>query len=256
MYDQITPLTPPSASTPTPPAPATPQPGTPSTPAPSIAVQRRSVGPGFVLSAVLAAAVLASGGTYLAVSAANGNAPAPAGTPVGNVASTGSLAGGTTSVVDIVKAVSPAVVTIVAEGITSTDPMTGQTRQGSGSGSGVIFDANGLILTNHHVVAGDPSVAHGQPQGWPLVPGHDLRHRHADGPRDRQGRRDRPADCADRRLVVHPGRPGGDRHRQPARHLHRLGHERHHLRARPQHPDRGRRDPQQPHPDRHRDQPR
>jgi S1-C subfamily serine protease len=48
-------------------------------------------------------------------------------------------------VVDIVKAVSPAVVTIVAE-----SPM------GSGTGPGVIFDANGLILTNRHVVAGDP----------------------------------------------------------------------------------------------------
>ena len=129
----------------------------PPTAAPSVAGQRRSVGPGFVLSAVLASALLASGGTYLAVSAATGRAPAPAGTPVGNVASTGSLAGGTDSVVDIVKAVSPAVVTIVADGITSTDPATGQTGQGSATGSGVIFDADGLILTNHHVVAGDPT---------------------------------------------------------------------------------------------------
>jgi S1-C subfamily serine protease len=119
--------------------------------------QRRSVGPGFVLSAVLASAVLASGGTYLAVSAAIGTPPAPASTPVGNVASTGSFAGGQGSVVDIVKAVSPAVVTIVADGVTSTDPQTGQTRQGTATGSGVIFDANGLILTNHHVVEGNPS---------------------------------------------------------------------------------------------------
>ena len=159
MYDQITPLTPSNASTPATPPPAY-HPGADQrsrTPAPSVAGQRRSVGPGFVLSAVLASALLASGGTYLAVSAATGTAPAPAGTPVGNVASTGSLAGGTNSVVDIVKAVSPAVVTIVADGITSTDPATGQTAQGSATGSGVIFDANGLILTNHHVVAGDPS---------------------------------------------------------------------------------------------------
>jgi S1-C subfamily serine protease len=60
-------------------------------------------------------------------------------------------------VVDIVKAVSPADVTIVADGVTSTDPATGQTRQGTATGSGVIFDAKGLILTNHHVVEGDPS---------------------------------------------------------------------------------------------------
>jgi S1-C subfamily serine protease len=166
MYDQMTPLTPSNASTPaasaTSPTPATAPatsptpPPTPTTAAP-VAGQRRPVGPGFVLSAVLASAILASGGTYLAVSATKGTAPAPAGTPVGTVASTGTLGGGTYSVVDIVKAVSPAVVTIVADGVTSTDPSTGQTRQGSATGSGVIFDANGLILTNHHVVAGDPS---------------------------------------------------------------------------------------------------
>jgi len=162
MYDQFTPLTPQGASAP---APAT-SPTTPSTtPAPTLSVpttataaaQRRSVGPGFVLSAVLASAVLASGGTYLAVSAATGTAPAPVSTPVGNVASTGSLAGSQGSVVDIVKAVSPAVVTIVADGVTSTDPSTGQARQGTATGSGVIFDASGLILTNHHVVEGNPS---------------------------------------------------------------------------------------------------
>ena len=59
--------------------------------------------------------------------------------------------------VDIVKTVSPAVVTIQADGIASTDPTTGQTGTGSAIGSGVIFDANGLILTNHHVVEGNPS---------------------------------------------------------------------------------------------------
>src|SRR5436190_8121283 len=39
---------------------------------------RRSVGPGFVLGAVLASALLASGGTYLAVQAADGNHTTPA----------------------------------------------------------------------------------------------------------------------------------------------------------------------------------
>jgi S1-C subfamily serine protease len=167
MYDQITPLTPSSASAPTEPAAPLPV----YEPAPVFASatpvttgQRRAVGPGFVLSAVLASAILASGGTYLAVSAASGTHLVPASTPVGNVASSGSAATGNASaatgngsVVDIVKAVSPAVVTIVSDGITSTDPQTGQTQQGTATGSGVIFDANGLILTNHHVVAGDPS---------------------------------------------------------------------------------------------------
>jgi S1-C subfamily serine protease len=157
MYEHITPLTPSSASTPTTSAAPTPEPTkTSTTTVAPVVGQRRAVGPGFVLSAVLASALLASAGTYVAVSAAKGTAPAPAGIPVGTVASSGSLAG-QGSVVDIVKAVSPAVVTIVADGVTSTDPSTGQTRQGSATGSGVIFDANGLILTNHHVVAGDPS---------------------------------------------------------------------------------------------------
>ncbi len=134
---------------------------------------RRSVGPGFVLGAVLASALLASGGTYLAVQAADGShtvptsastitpaaaasTPAPAGTtaPAGG---TTAPAGGQASVVDIVKAVSPAVVTIVADGVTATDPTTGQTGVGTATGSGIIFDANGLILTNHHVVEGNPS---------------------------------------------------------------------------------------------------
>jgi serine protease Do len=136
------------------------------------------VGARFVVGAVIAATVLASGGTYLAVSAANGGrdgagaspilttavtpaSPAPSAVAPGGVAPVPATPGppaiGSTSVVDIVKAVSPAVVTIVAEGVTETDPTTGMTGQGTATGSGVIFDASGLILTNHHVVAGDPS---------------------------------------------------------------------------------------------------
>ena len=142
----------------------------------SAEAQRRSVGPGFVLGAVLASALLASGGTYLAVQAADGtntvptsgsaitpaaaaSTPAPAGStaPAGGTTAPAAPAGGQASVVDIVKNVSPAVVTIVADGVTATDPTTGQSGTGTATGSGVIFDANGLILTNHHVVAGDPS---------------------------------------------------------------------------------------------------
>ena len=184
MYEPLTPGTPmgePKPSTPQP-APLTPQPG-PSLPA-AARDQRRSVGPGFILGAVLATAVLASGGTYLAVSGdgrgsvnpaaadanqapagnsgTSGNSGGGAAAPVAPVAPVAPAApaaplGGQTSVVEIVKAVSPAVVTIVADGVTSTDPATGQTGQGTATGSGVIFDSNGLILTNHHVVAGDPS---------------------------------------------------------------------------------------------------
>ena len=150
-------------------------------PAPKAPTARRSAGAGMVVSAVLATAVLASGGTYIAMHAAgvgntaatqppvftstaagNGAQPtqAPSAVGPGSQAPTAAPlapAGGQASVVDIVKAVSPAVVTIVAEGVTETDPTTGQSGTGTATGSGVIFDANGLILTNHHVVAGSPS---------------------------------------------------------------------------------------------------
>jgi len=169
MYEEFTPLTPPgavppsqeptAATSPTPAAPvfATVEPaiGFAPTETRAAASPRRTVGPGFVLGAVLASALLASGGTYVAVSAATHTSTLPASLPAGTVAST-STQSGATPVVDIVKAVSPAVVTIVADGVTSTDPTTGQTGVGTATGSGVIFDANGLILTNHHVVAGDP----------------------------------------------------------------------------------------------------
>ncbi len=147
-------------------APGAPQPSfsavpTPVLPAPTVktGTRRSSVGPGFVVGAVMASALLASGGTFLVGSATGafgrqaGATPGPVITPVVAAAP----AGGQASIVDIAKSVSPAVVTIVADGVTETDPTTGQTGQGTATGSGVIFDANGLILTNHHVVAGDPS---------------------------------------------------------------------------------------------------
>ncbi len=166
------------AWTPTPPAPAAPVAAV--VPATTRAQNaERGVGARFVVGAVIAATVLASGGTYVAVSAAQGGrdatgsspilttaitpaSPAPSAAAPGTVAPTAPTspstpATGGASVVDIVKAVSPAVVTIIADGVTATDPTTGMTGKGTATGSGVIFDANGLILTNHHVVAGDPS---------------------------------------------------------------------------------------------------
>jgi len=178
MYESFTPLTPPGVTPAAPTETQAPQPATATASAPAMPAQgestdrfsfatpetrvaptstsRRSVGPGFILGAVLASALLASGGTYAAISATSHTPTTPAVLPAGTVASTGSTATGGTSVVDIVKAVSPAVVTIVADGVTITDPQTGQTGAGTATGSGVIFDANGLILTNHHVVADDP----------------------------------------------------------------------------------------------------
>ena len=129
--------------------------------------------------AIVATAVLTAGTTYVAVEATQPSATAPAnvlaaaGAPTATPSTTirppatGSAptlapanpvpANGQASIPDIVKAVGPAVVTITADGVTSTDPTTGQTGTGTAIGSGVIFDASGLVLTNHHVVAGSPS---------------------------------------------------------------------------------------------------
>jgi S1-C subfamily serine protease len=154
----------------------------PPEPVPPVRGPRRSSGGGKVAVAILATAVLASGGTAIALTAtgagrtastqpptfsstAAGSATQPTQAP--NTAANGGqppaatvapLAPGVqANIPDIVQAVSPAVVTIVADGVTETDPTTGQTGVGTATGSGVIFDANGLILTNHHVVAGNPS---------------------------------------------------------------------------------------------------
>jgi S1-C subfamily serine protease len=121
-----------------------------------------------ILVAVLATAVLSSGGTYLAISAANDTAEPPASnaalpgaaatpTPAPATDATPAPATAERSVVDIVKAVSPAVVTIVAEGVSQESTIFGQGGSGTATGSGVIFDAAGLVLTNRHVVSGDPT---------------------------------------------------------------------------------------------------
>ena len=174
------------------------QPSAPQPPQKAAPVEgRRGVTPGLLVAAVLGTAILTSGGTYLAASAAQphtleaGNSGSTGIPPTAQVPSAGGgqgsgtapapgAGGGTPpvapapqqtpapqqdpapqvtqgSVVEIMKAISPAVVTIQADGVTSTDPTTGMAGQGTAVGSGVIFDANGLILTNHHVVAGNPS---------------------------------------------------------------------------------------------------
>ena len=173
MYDPLTPLTPtgiPTQQTPAPTQPSsTPQePYTPYAPTAAAATRparsKRTVGPAFVVGVALASSLIASGGTYALVSsAAHTQTTTPASStaqlPAGQNASTGNTsaaAGSSQATVDIVKAVSPAVVTIVANGITATDPTTGQTGTGSATGSGIIFDSNGLILTNRHVVADNP----------------------------------------------------------------------------------------------------
>ena len=168
MYDQLTPLTPSSASAPSAGRRAGPCRTFAATPThrrpatsrrPGLRPERR---PGV-------GSLLASGGTYLAVNAAQRPATSPAGP---RSATSRAPARGR-----------PA--TLRRRHRQGRQPGGRHDRgrrdhrrptrrparpaPGTATGSGVIFDANGLILTNHHVVAGDPPDADGQPQGRALV---------------------------------------------------------------------------------------
>ena len=122
------------------------------------AAQHRSgPGVGTVAAVALLCAVLASSGTVLALSANGAFNPPPA-VSVPVTTGGGTTPGANTAVTDESSAiinsfakVSPAVVKITANGATSSD-------QGAGVGSGIIYDAGGWILTNHHVVTGAGSL--------------------------------------------------------------------------------------------------
>ncbi|MEO8272776.1 MAG: trypsin-like peptidase domain-containing protein [Chloroflexota bacterium] len=122
-------------------------------------VRRRGAGIGTILAAAILSAVLASGGTVVLLGAMGAldlplaaGASGPARTP-GPVAIDDS-----TGVVAAAANVSPAVVRITATGV--TQDVFGGTLPERGIGSGVIFDADGWILTNRHVVlTTDKSIA-------------------------------------------------------------------------------------------------
>lgn len=77
----------------------------------------------------------------------------------------GSFHDKTLSVPAVVAKVRPSVVTVLTRGVPATP-----TQAQSGSGSGVIIDASGYILTNNHLVAGIKSVVVGLSTGR-LTPG-------------------------------------------------------------------------------------
>jgi S1-C subfamily serine protease len=114
---------------------------------------RRGHGAGTVLGAALLAAVLASGGTFAALTA-SGALDRPATTPQAN-ADPATVRqpiqiDESSAIVDVAAKAGPAVVKISTEGVDTTNPGIEQ----QGVGSGVIFNSNGWILTNRHVVAG------------------------------------------------------------------------------------------------------
>ena len=134
------------------------------------------------------------------------------------------------AIIDVAAKVSPAVVRITVTGDANTgdpavDPPTGV-------GSGVIYDANGWILTNRHVVDGRRQARRSSSRTAAFagtVYGIDTLTDLAIVKVDATG----PADRADRRVGRAQGRPAGDRDRQPARDLHEHGHQRHRVGHRP-----------------------
>ncbi len=112
------------------------------------------IGPGSLVAVSLLSAILASGGTFLAL---KGSGALDPGTTVPDGVSaitTGSRQPVTidesSAVIDAAARAGPAVVRILVSG-TATDP-SGGTIPDAGVGSGIIFDAGGWILTNRHVV--------------------------------------------------------------------------------------------------------
>jgi S1-C subfamily serine protease len=127
-------------------------------PAPTPATSSRG-GAGMIVASALLAAVLASGGTVIALQA-TGSLDQPA--PVAS-SSTGQTVGSaqpvtideSSATIDVAAKVNPAVVQITTSGDANTDlgiiPATGV-------GSGVIYDAAGWILTNRHVIEGSDTM--------------------------------------------------------------------------------------------------
>jgi serine protease Do len=119
--------------------------------------RRSGGGAGPLIAASLLSAILAAGGTVMALSAAGAlDRPAPSAAPaVAQASSAASVApvpvDEQSATIAVASKVSPAVVKIKVTG--AADTGNGVIPQ-TGVGSGVIFDANGWILTNHHVVEG------------------------------------------------------------------------------------------------------
>ncbi|HJP87841.1 MAG TPA: trypsin-like peptidase domain-containing protein [Candidatus Limnocylindrales bacterium] len=122
-------------------------------PAGTVSREPRRVGLGTIVAASALSAVLASGGTVVLLQSSGAlvRPAAPGSSTAGNVPSGGTIViDDSSAVVTAAAKVSPAVVRITATG-TSTDGLGG-TLPETGIGSGVIYDPDGWILTNRHVV--------------------------------------------------------------------------------------------------------
>ena len=152
------------------PAPTTPErwfEPAPVAPAPVAAVTasnggtaRRQTGIGSILAVSLLSAVLAAGGTVLVLGASGaldrGGAFIPATGQGSNVGTTKPVTiDESSATIDVAAKVSPAVVRITVGG---TTPDASGVIPETGVGSGVIYDSNGWVLTNHHVVSSAKTV--------------------------------------------------------------------------------------------------
>jgi serine protease Do len=124
-------------------------------PAPGSRSRRAGPGIGTVIAASLLSAVVASTGTVLVLDRAGAfDKPAPSSNVGPATTTSGSqqvTINESSAVIDVATKLSPAVVKITTNG-TTTDPF-GSVPE-TGVGSGFIYDANGWILTNRHVVTG------------------------------------------------------------------------------------------------------
>ena len=136
------------------PAPATPAPVAAVTPS-SSGTTRKQTGIGSILAVSLLSAVLAAGGTVLVLGASGaldrGGAFIPTTGQGSNVGTTKPVTiDESSATIDVAAKVSPAVVRITVGG---TTPDASGVIPETGVGSGVIYDSNGWVLTNHHVVS-------------------------------------------------------------------------------------------------------
>jgi S1-C subfamily serine protease len=123
-----------------------------------VSASPRSAGVGTVVTTAVLAAVLASGGTLLALNATGALdrvAPATTADPNSTTVKQPITIDESSAIVDVAAKAGPAVVQIRTGGEVDPDATTIPEQ---GVGSGVIFDSNGWILTNRHVVAGSTTV--------------------------------------------------------------------------------------------------
>ena len=109
-----------------------------------------------ILATALLSATLSAGGTYVAFSLAPHTTTVAAPVSSGNSASVQTVSlTQSQAIVRVVTLVKPSVVTISTTGTTG---LGRRTSSFTGSGSGFIVSANGLILTNNHVIMGTDSL--------------------------------------------------------------------------------------------------